>query len=245
MKTQEATGSPDSASMSYKAANFAIGAVQALSRQPITSTGLNRLHSDRPYILAFSHHNSHDVPAIGHLVYEEVGQPVHFMAKEELLSNKLSSWLLSSMHGIPVKKGGATISQTMVAIERLRAGNILGIAPEGERYDGDRISAVLRPIGRLAIAADVDIITIAVAGQNRRRRYGSKAGQPRVWLPRAMHVHIGEAISTQGLTKADSGSLDQLVKIALQDDLNSAYQMYKHFNRHQGAAAKLDYTDLT
>ena len=220
-------------------------------------------------MLALTHHNSHDVPAIGTMVYQATGRPIHFAGAEELLPKTpknmlekvlsytnyelenefsfLSKKLLEAGHGLPINRDGHPGPSQIAGIFRvLRAGGIVGMAPEAGRYDGDEVAEGedFKPgVGRLALKAEAPVVVAAIAGQNWRRKSGNKAGEARWYLPRSAHVHIGHRISKRELSDlkkyGSEGATDSYLRALMQLALREAYRQYEHINGAK-AAARLD-----
>ncbi len=62
---------------------------------------------------------------------------IHFMAKQELFEMPIISWILPRVNVFPVKRGLADREAIRTAQERVKAGNLLGIFPEGTRNKSD------------------------------------------------------------------------------------------------------------
>ncbi len=58
---------------------------------------------------------------------------IHYMAKEELFSNKIMKYLMNIAGAFPVRRGSGDIESIKTAIGILKAGKLLGILPEGTR----------------------------------------------------------------------------------------------------------------
>jgi 1-acyl-sn-glycerol-3-phosphate acyltransferase len=88
------------------------------------------------------------------------------MAKRELFDNKIVGPLLRGMHHISVDRSSGSAS-FVAALRALRAGEIVGIFPEGTISVSFELKEFKSGAVRLAIGADVPIIPVAVWGSQR------------------------------------------------------------------------------
>ena len=58
---------------------------------------------------------------------------IHFMGKKELFENKVLGWVFRQVHGFPVDRGNMDMGAIRTAMGVLKAGETLGIFPEGTR----------------------------------------------------------------------------------------------------------------
>ena len=58
---------------------------------------------------------------------------IHFMGKKELFENKALGWVFRQVHGFPVDRGNMDMGAIRTAMGVLKAGETLGIFPEGTR----------------------------------------------------------------------------------------------------------------
>jgi 1-acyl-sn-glycerol-3-phosphate acyltransferase len=234
----------DRTSTAYRAAALAVGSLYRLGDlapyiAKLSASGLENIPLKDAYLLAYTHHNSWDIPAIGTVVYQNSRRPVHFLAKQELLADSYR-WgqLLKAMHALPVKRGQTTSEQIRNAVGVLEQGHVLGIAAEGGRVDGDRVAEVQGGAGLIATKANIEVLPVGVAGRNWRMR-----NRDLPFLPRSIHIHFGESIAPDGSSRHHREELDRQLPISLKEALDEAYMQYGAIHG-QKAAAKLD-TGLT
>lgn len=89
---------------------------------------------------------------------------VHYMAKEELFRNPISSWFFYSVGAFPIKRGTGDIGSIKTVLRMLKEGHIVGILPEGTRTRGKDRSEIKVKSGAamLAIKGNVPIIPVGV-----------------------------------------------------------------------------------
>ena len=94
------------------------------------------------------------------------GRYVRFMAQKEIFDNKLAGPLMRGMHHICVDRSSGTAS-FVAALRALRAGEIVGIFPEGTISVSFEIKEIKSGAVRLAMGAGVPVIPTVVWGSQR------------------------------------------------------------------------------
>ncbi|MGN0953862.1 lysophospholipid acyltransferase family protein [Dialister sp.] len=112
-------------------------------------------------IVAPNHKSDWDPPLIGVAFNTRI---IHYMAKEELFKNPAFGWLIRQFGTFPVKRG--TVDRTAIrqAIRELKAGNPLGIFPEGTRIRKDGLGRFHSGMASLALMTGTSILPVAVIG---------------------------------------------------------------------------------
>jgi 1-acyl-sn-glycerol-3-phosphate acyltransferase len=151
-------------------------------------------------VLAANHVSYLDPPLMGCAVQ----RPVHFMAKRELFDIPVLGWLIRHLNAFPVQRGGVDRKAIRQAMGILRAGEVVGIFPEGTRGDG---KTLLKPHPGgvlLAIKAGVPVVPMAIIGAEKvvpRGRFFPR--------PCKIKVYIGEPID---LPMPEQGSSRELLE---------------------------------
>lgn len=91
---------------------------------------------------------------------------VRFMAKKELFDNKIAGPLLRGMHHISVDRANGSGS-FVAALRALRAGEIIGIFPEGTISVSFEVKELKTGVIRLAQGANVPVIPTIIWGSQR------------------------------------------------------------------------------
>lgn len=91
---------------------------------------------------------------------------VRFMAKKEIFANKLAGPLMRGMHHISVDRSSGSAS-FVEALRALKAGEIIGIFPEGTTSTSFEIKELKSGAVRLAMGAGVPIVPSIIWGSQR------------------------------------------------------------------------------
>jgi len=107
-------------------------------------------------------HVSHMDPV---LLWCRSPRPVHFMAKRELWDSAFIGWLLPRLYAFPVNRGGADRGAIETATAYLKAGDLVGIFPEGTRSeDGQAMGEAHGGAAFIAMRAGVPVVPAAFVG---------------------------------------------------------------------------------
>lgn len=99
---------------------------------------------------------------------------VRFMAKEEIFANRIAGPLMRGMHHIPVDReaGAASFRE---AIGKLKSGEVVGVFPEATISRSFTVKEIKSGAVRMAAAAKVPLIPMALWGTQRLWTTGSAA----------------------------------------------------------------------
>ncbi|MCB8931955.1 MAG: 1-acyl-sn-glycerol-3-phosphate acyltransferase [Chthonomonadaceae bacterium] len=135
--------------------------------------GLEHIPRTGPVIVAPNHLSHLDPP----IVACSVPRKVAFMAKEELFRNPLFGRLISSLNAFPVRRGEGDTEAIRKTLERLEAGELVLVFPEGTRGDGRTLGPFNRGVGMLAKRSGAVVVPAGIAGTERKLPRGG--GRPR------------------------------------------------------------------
>ena len=153
--------------------------------------GQNNVPRKGGAILAINHTSYFDFALAGTAALP-AKRYVRFMAKKEIFENKLAGPLMRGMHHINVDRSNGAPS-FVAALRSLKAGEIIGIFPEGTISTSFEIKELKSGAVRLAIGAGVPVIPTIVWGGQRVYTKGLKPNFKRRKFPVA--VSFGEPIS--------------------------------------------------
>ncbi|MFZ2228251.1 MAG: lysophospholipid acyltransferase family protein [Candidatus Nanopelagicaceae bacterium] len=186
----------------------------------LTVTGEENIPKEGGAIIAINH--------VGYLDFALAGTAllpakryVRFMAKKEIFDNKFAGPLMRGMHHINVDRSSGSAS-FVAALRALRAGEFVGIFPEGTISKSFEIKEMKTGVVRLAMGADVPIIPVIIWGSQRIWTKG---------IPRNLkrkHVPISISIGTPILfTKDDDVAAAEIAlrstMIAMLHDIQEKY----------------------
>jgi 1-acyl-sn-glycerol-3-phosphate acyltransferase len=153
--------------------------------------GQNNVPRKGGAILAINHTSYFDFALAGTAALP-AKRYVRFMAKKEIFDNKVAGPLMRGMHHINVDRSNGSAS-FVAALRSLKAGEIIGIFPEGTISTSFEIKELKSGAVRLAIGAGVPVIPTIVWGGQRVYTKGLKPNFKRRKFPVA--VSFGVPIS--------------------------------------------------
>ncbi|OBG12663.1 acyltransferase [Mycolicibacterium celeriflavum] len=132
---------------------------------PITYHGLEHIPASGGAVIAINHTSYVDwLPAALAAHYRK--RRLRFMIKEEMQHVKVVNYLISRTGTIPVDRS-AGAGAYAVAVERLRAGELVGVYPEATISRSFELKGFKTGAARMAREADVPIVPLIVWGAQR------------------------------------------------------------------------------
>ena len=155
------------------------------------------------------------------------GRYVRFMAKKEVFDNKLAGPLMRGMHHICVDRSNGSAS-FVAALRALRAGEIVGIFPEGTISVSFEIKELKSGAVRLAMASGVPVIPTIVWGSQRIWTKKVKRNLGRHKIP--IIVTFGDPIYFDKQSDVEAG--EKLLRETMISMLHETQRRYP--DSHQG-----------
>lgn len=155
------------------------------------------------------------------------GRYVRFMAKKEVFDNKLAGPLMRGMHHICVDRSNGSAS-FVAALRALRAGEIVGIFPEGTISVSFEIKELKSGAVRLAMASGVPVIPTIVWGSQRIWTKKVKRNLGRHKIP--VTVTFGDPIYFDKQSDVEAG--EKLLRETMISMLHETQRRYP--DSHQG-----------
>ncbi len=159
---------------------------------------LAKIPQQGPMIIVANHVNFADVPVFyTHLI----PRPVTGFAKIENWDNPALGFLFSLGGAIPIRRGAVDRTAIVGALEVLRSGRILAIAPEGTRSGDGRLQKAHTGVAVLALDSGAPLWPVAYYGLEnfwrnlprfRRTDFYFRVGAP-------FHVRIGDERLTRAV----------------------------------------------
>lgn len=152
-------------------------------------------HADRvprtgPVILAANHASYMDPPLVGGPLH----RVVNYLARESLFKYPGIGAFLRALHAVPVDRDGGGASGLRAIMERLRAGGVILLFPEGTRTRDGQLQRAKSGIGLTVIKSEAPVVPARVFGTY--EAYGRRHLLPR---PRRVSVVYGEPIDFTAL----------------------------------------------
>ncbi len=123
---------------------------------------------------------------------------VNFMGKEELFRTPFVGFLIRQLGAFPVDRGRRDASAMRIALQVLKAGELLGMFPEGTRSTGGEMLEFRTGAVRLATKTRSPIIPVAVRNTNHAMPPG------RIIRPARISVRFGEPFELTELYESNS-----------------------------------------
>ena len=146
---------------------------------------------------------------------------VRFMAKKSVFTHKISGPLMRGMHHIPVDRRAGTAAFNE-AERALREGEVVGVFPEATISESFTVKALKSGAARLAQAAGVPLIPMAVWGPHRLWTKGHKKELTKRHVP--VIIKIGEPIRAAADATAEATTV--LLRQRLSALLDAAQREY-------------------
>ena len=168
----------------------------------VRMTGLEHVPARGSTLLAFNHVSALDGPALAIAFAARTGRPVRFLVAAEFFRRWFHGWVLRTFEQIPIRRGEGDGAALDAALDALRAGSVIAIAPEGAvNADPERLQRIRSGIARLALPTGAPIVPVGMWGtQSRWPRGGMRWS--RTWRPTLVIV-FGPPILPDGDVTSD------------------------------------------
>lgn len=117
-----------------------------------------------PFILLCNHQSMMD-PIL--LAVKLKQHEIHFIGKRELTNFKPLKWIVEHLHMIAVSRHMSDLSAMRASGEVLKAGQVLGIFPEGKRSQGVPMEQIESGVSLLALRYRIPLLPVYIAGRPR------------------------------------------------------------------------------
>ncbi|MGK2881838.1 MAG: lysophospholipid acyltransferase family protein [Mycobacterium sp.] len=190
----------------------------------VTFDGLDNVPKTGGAVVAINHTSYIDwLPSA--LAVRRRRRRIRYMVKAEMQQVKVAGFLLRRCKTIPVDRTKGAEAYD-VAVERLRAGELVGVYPEATISRSFELKEFKSGAARMALAADVPIIPMVVWGAHRlwTKDHPKQLGRNRF----PIHVVVGRPIPAVG----DPDELDAALRVEMTALLDRAQENYP---RDEGA----------
>jgi 1-acyl-sn-glycerol-3-phosphate acyltransferase len=186
----------------------------------ITYHGLDNIPATGGAVMAINHTSYLDfLPAA--LAAHHRGRRMRFMIKAEMQDVRFIAWLIRHTKTIPVdRRAGA--GAYALAVEELRAGEIVGVYPEATISRSFELKEFKSGAARMALEARVPIIPLIVWGAQRiwTKDHPKSLGRKRIPVTLA----VGAPIPPDGPVE----ELDEAMRAEMTEVLHEVQQRYPH-----------------
>jgi 1-acyl-sn-glycerol-3-phosphate acyltransferase len=142
----------------------------------IRTLGLAAARRPGGWLLACSHVSHLDPFCIGSQLPRKIG----WMARIEFYRRRWTRAAMSAVHAFPVNRQGVPVSAIKTALQRLQAGEVVGVFPEGELKTAHesvlRGARIKRGVCLLAARANCPVLPCVILGTDQLNQVGP-------WLP--------------------------------------------------------------
>jgi 1-acyl-sn-glycerol-3-phosphate acyltransferase len=137
---------------------------------------------------------------------------VAFMARRSLFENRLFAWLIRSVNAFPVSRGEIDAAAVKLAIEKMRAGALLLVFPEGTRTSDGHIGPIREGTVVMASRAGVPILPAVIHGAF--QAWPRDASLPR---PGRICIAFGQPIPAPGPSREERRAISGLLASRLKE----------------------------
>jgi 1-acyl-sn-glycerol-3-phosphate acyltransferase len=172
----------------------------------IDANELQRVPGRGPLILVTNHVNILEIP----ILYTRLQpRPISGFFASYRLKSRWMTWLLDTLGGIPVHRGQPDRTALTLAKERIRAGDIFALAPEGTRSGDGRLQVGRAGVLLLALETGAPILPVAFWGSEHWQRNLRRLRRT------PFHVAVGRPL----VIEVDEKKLDRERRQAVVDEL--------------------------
>jgi len=129
--------------------------------------GVENVPASGPVIIACNHASNLDPPLLGSCV----PRPVVYMAKQQLFAMPVVGPLITALGAFPVDRSRGDVAAIKAGMTVLRAGDVLGIFPEGGR-NADRAKPPQSGVALLASSSGAPVVPTYIDGTAHPSRLG-------------------------------------------------------------------------
>jgi len=146
---------------------------------------------------------------------------VRFMAKQQIFSHGIGGPLMRGMHHIPVDRESGNASY-QAAVSALSSGEIVGVFPEATISTSFTVKQIKSGAVRMASAAAVPLIPMAVWGTQRLWTKGRRRELTKRHVP--IMIVVGEPLTTSA--DDDPADVTRRLRVEMQRLLDEAQRNY-------------------
>ncbi len=204
----------------FRTLELACSSGVAVSGTRITYLDLENIPERGGAVVAINHTSYLDWMPAALAAYKR-HRRLRFMIKEEMTQVKIVNFLIKHTGTIPVdRKAGA--GAYAVAVERLRAGELVAVYPEATISRSFELKEFKTGAARMAIDAQVPIVPLIVWGAHRRWTKGHQRKLGRAKIP--ITVKVGPPVPAADTVEQTDAAMREAMATLLHD----VQQSYEH-----------------
>ena len=170
--------------------------------------GAENIPAAGAFILAANHVSNWDPPFLGTFSR----RIVNYMGKEELFKNPVMAQICRWLHVFPVKRGAADKTAVKTAVKVLKAGDCLGIFPEGTRSKTGKMGKAESGVSLIAAMTKAMIIPAAIV--NTEKIFSAEVKIPRLAVVYGTPIHFdGSAKDKEALAAFAQQLMSEIAKL--------------------------------
>ncbi len=204
----------------FRTLEIACSAGVAVSGSRITYLGLENIPDRGGAVVAINHTSYLDWMPAALAAYKR-HRRLRFMIKQEMTEVKIVNFLIKHTGTIPVDRTAGAGAYS-VAVDRLRAGELVAVYPEATISRSFELKEFKTGAARMAIDAQVPIIPLIVWGAQRRWTKDQPRKLGRAKIP--MTVKVGPPLQPA----ATAEQTDAAMREAMTTLLHGAQESYEH-----------------
>ncbi len=190
----------------------------------VTVDGIEHVPARGAVIVAFNHVSALDGPALATEMSRRIRRETRFLVAAEFFRKPFFGWVLRTFDQIPIRRGEGDAHALDAALETLRAGAVLAIAPEGgvTRAPDGELQRIRSGFARLALPTGAPIVPVGLWGTQRRWPRGGILWS-RPWRPR-LAIVFGPPILPDGdpAQDVDIEDLRERMRVRLAEQVAAA-----------------------
>lgn len=168
--------------------------------------GLDNIPAKGPFLLLSNHQSYIDPLFCGIRLH----RPVWYVARDSLFRHWFFGALLRSVNAIPIRRGQSDVAAIKKIIERLRAGDGVGLFAEGTRTEDGRIADIKPGFGLLGRRGNAPIVPVLIDGA-----FECWPRQKRIFSMGAVTVCYGRPITAEQIKKVGDDEFAKLLTATL------------------------------
>jgi 1-acyl-sn-glycerol-3-phosphate acyltransferase len=182
--------------------------------------GLEHLPAEGPFVLAVNHLSMMDVP----LALVVLPRPAVMLAADYLRDSRFMNWFLGDLgHAIFVARGAADRPALDRAIEVLRAGGVLALAPEGTRSRTGSLGPGRTGAAYLATETGAPVVPLVAWGQERLVDSWKRLQRPRIQVRVGRPLRLPKGPASPARLREYSDQIMHALAAALPEEYRGVY----------------------